>query len=496
MTPKTCSLRILPSGVIVAKTTDELKREILADEVMGLAARFFSVRDTSADSQDIARDPDPKRRQRAYSLTRDAIEGPGGAEYVQALDGDSLRRPSRPASVDQQRFLNEAVRLQSLGVIALDAKLGDVFESDENICRFFDRVRSVVHDPKLSMAKRKQIVDSAPSIYVFTELLKQTAVLIEEELTELWARRIFPINNLNTWLPQWSYKRYGRRGMMPQYVDMEFTPSAANQQSERVHPVVRPIVFFDNGASWNLLELERHAEAVANGATKIALDRDRIDTARRMMLMKENLLAFFGDPEVDIHGLFSPEADTGIERITSLGTFPTGDTETDRTTLTNTVKQIIANTENALQPNTVMLSTLTWLYINDKRYGSVAADSNQTVAEAALATLNKLGVSEFLWVPEVGYSATQKTRLQAHGIASAEAGRLAGGLNEKQTMVVCRRDPAVMELIVGKDLVLYPARETVQNRVEVRMLQGSGGMTFYRPEGVKIVEDIGPDTVT
>jgi hypothetical protein len=39
---------------------------------------------------------------------------------------------------------------------------------------------------------------------------------------------------------------------------------------------------------------------------------------------------------------------------------------------------------------------------------------------------------------------------------------------------------------------MYPARETVNDRVEARMLQGGGGMVFYRPEAIKITTNVGP----
>jgi len=141
----------------------------------------------------------------------------------------------------------------------------------------------------------------------------------------------------------------------------------------------------------------------------------------------------------------------------------------------------------------LMLSTNTWLYVNDTRYGDVSADSNQTVLEAAMATLEKLGIEDVIWVPEVGYRAAQEARLQDHGVPAAEATRLAGGVGDgNQDMVVMRRDPTVAELVVAKDRVMYPARETVNDRVEARMLQGTGAMVFYKPEAIRIVTDVGP----
>jgi hypothetical protein len=160
--------------------------------------------------------------------------------------------------------------------------------------------------------------------------------------------------------------------------------------------------------------------------------------------------------------------------------------------LTRQVKQIFVDTEAVLRPNTIMLSTRTWAYVVDKRYGSVANDSNETVLQAAEATLKNFGITDILLVPEVGWTQKEEDRLRAHGIAEDEAERLAGGLDEKQCMVIMKRDADVLEMVEAKARILYPARETVNDRVEARMLQGGGGLAVYKPEGVKIVTDCGP----
>jgi len=502
--PKICELSINPTTKEFAtRTTDDAKKEVFSTTVIDLTKRFFGVRDDSGENKDAreffaGQSHEDDRVMRNFSIVRDSMQAPATAEYVQHID-TSFRGPTSPAIVDRFRFQQEAANLKLLGIRDEKGREFDPpdFSSDESILHYFGRVNDAIHaHAKKRSGQVRQVLDAAPSIYVFTELLKHVPVLVEEEFTELWARRVFPIRNLNTWLPQWSFKRYGRRGTMSQYVEAGRAPSNINQQSERVAPVVRNLVFYDNGCFWDLIELERHAEAVANGAANISLDRDRIDTMVRMMLEMENLITWFGDPEVGILGMFSPQADTGVERIPAAGLFGAGTTEADRTLLTNPAKQIVVNTEKGLTPNTMMLSTLTWAYVVDKRYGTPDNPSDQTVAQAALATLSEFGITSFLWVPEVGYRAVERDRLnQEHSIPLAEATRLAGGLDAQQTMVVGRRDPAVAEMIVGKERIMYPARETVHGRVEVRALQASGGIEFYKPAGYKIVTNCGPDTI-
>ena len=492
--PKFCELTVR-NGQFIYRSMDDAKAEILADTTVGLAKRFFAVRDDAGENTD-ARDFFRPRGEKArnFHLVRDAMQGPGSAEYVQHLDGGITGSVS-PANHDSFRFQREANNLLQLGVIkATDALSMSDWDSHQALANFFGKVNDVVH-AAARKGQARLVLDAAPSIYVFSELLKHVPVLVEEELTQLWARRIFPIRNLNTWMPQWSYKRYGRRGQFPQNVDSEFVPSSIPQQSERIKPVLRSLVYYDNGCFWDMIELERHAEAVANGAANISLDRDRIDTAIRMMLWKENLLTWFGSPEDNILGMFSDQADTQVERIPAAGLFGGGTTEQDRALLTNPAKQIIAKTEQALQPNIMMLSTLTWLYVNDKRYGDLGSDSNQTIAQAALATLEQFGITSFLWVPEVGFRAAERDRLLLHGVPTAEANRLAGGLDQEQTIVCGRRDPKTAEMIVAKERIMYPAQSTIHGRTEVRMLQGSGGMEFYQPAAWNIITNVGPNTL-
>ena len=97
-------------------------------------------------------------------------------------------------------------------------------------------------------------------------------------------------------------------------------------------------------------------------------------------------------------------------------------------------------------------------------------------------------------MPEVGYSATQQARLEDHGLSAAQAELYAGGDGDGlQSMVVCKRDATVLEMVVAKDRIMYPTQETHNDRVETRMLQGDGGLAIYKPEGVKIVTDVGPN---
>lgn len=453
-------------------------------------SRWFAFRDGSDQSPDVINDP--RRRRARFSLTRDMLEGPSAQLTSIDLRTGTPVRSLGTVGHDRYRFANEADKLRMLRIVD-ERDLPD-WTSDESVFAFMCKVYDMAMEEAKSYSKTgaNRVIDNAPGIYLFTELLKRSEKLIEEDFTELYARTVFPIYDLNTWLPNWVYERIDDRAALPQTVDLEYLPSNAPRGQENRAQETRPLIYWHHAASWSNLELLRYAEAVANGAPRIQLDQRRINAAIRMMNWFENSLAFAGNTQLNIQGLFSPAAQTGIERVPAGGGFGSGTTEDDRQLLTREAKLIIENTEKRLAPNTIMLSTASWLYVTDQRYGDVQNPNNAPVIDVAEETLRRLGVTEVMWIPEVGFRQPEQARLEALGIPTAEAQRLAGGISGNQEMITLRRDPEVLEMVVAKTRVMYPARETVNDRVEARMLQGGGGMVFYKPEAIKITTDVGP----
>jgi hypothetical protein len=455
-------------------------------------ARWYAWRDGSHESLDIINDSRHERRGKKFSITRDMMEGPSQVVTNFDLRNGFNSRTSSTVGHDRYRFAMEADKLRVMRIID-ERELPD-WTSDESIFAFMCKVYDKAMEEAKSFSRTgvNRVIDNAPGLYLFTELLKRSEKLIEEDFTEVYARTIFPILSLNTWLPQWMYERIDDRAMFPQTVDIEYLPSNAPRGQENRAAVPRPLVYWHTAASWSNLELLRYAEAVANGAPNIQLDTRRMNAAIRMMNWFEDILAFFGSTQLNLQGLLSPSAVTGIEHVPSGGGFGSGSTEVDRELLTREAKLIIRNSGKVLAANTILLGDESWLYVTDKRYGDVSNPNPETVLEAAEHTLRRLGVTEVMWVPEVGWRLAEQTRLEAHGVPSTEAERLAGGISGEQVMVTMRRDPDVAELVVAKDRVMYPARETVNDRVEARMLQGGGAMAFYKPEGIKITTNVGP----
>ena len=481
---KVLEIRRGRDGRIQHYTAQDFYDEVMRDKQNIAINKFWYITDDW--QHDSMRDPNVKRRGKRYSISRDSLEGPrqaGGAVGFPAFDAN--------------RFRDEADKLISRGIIRRHVD----WQDDDSIAAFFKAVADAVANA--TPVQAQDIASAGPSIFLFTELMKRTEKVVEEELTQMWARRIFPIRMLNTWLPTWNYTREaGQTSHLPQYVGFDEVPSNIGRHRERRVPVTKRLLYWDDGASWTQHELMVMAEAVANGASNYQFDVKRSDQARRNLLYKENLIAFFGDTEVELLGLMSASAATGIEHIPAVAQFGDGDAELDRQLLVNTAMEIVDQTDEILAPNMIALSNRAFLHCISRRYGSVDNPSDQTVAEAALATLQEIGITTLTRVPELGPRTAERDKLISKGVNAAEAARLSGGIfdtdEEAQVdvMAVMRRDPEVLELIVAKDITPYPGVETLRGKTEVRMAMGGGGMEFYKPEGIKLVTNtVGENTL-
>jgi hypothetical protein len=465
-------------------TVQHFYDEVMADKRNIAINKFWHVTDDW--QSDAIRDPNVKRRSKRYSISRDTLEGPrmaGGQHGFPAFDAN--------------RFRDEADKIIARGYVKRHVDWHD----DDSIALFFKSVQDAIANATPQQAQ--DIASAGSSIFLFTELMKRTEKIVEEDLTEMWARRIFPIRMLNTWLPTWNYTREAQQStQLPQYVGYDEVPSNIPRHGERRVPVTKRLLYWDEGAAWTQHELWVMAEAVANGAASYQFDVKRTNSARRNLLYKDNLIAFFGDPEVELLGLLSPSADTGIEHIPAVAQFGDGDAELDRQLLVNTAMDIIDTTDEVLAPNMIALSNKAFLHCISRRYGSVDNPSDQTVAGAALETLKDIGISTLTRIPELGPRTAERDRLISRGVNATEAARLSGGIYDDDeaaqvdVMAVMRRDPEVAELIVAKDITLYPAAETIRGKTEIRMVMGGGGMEFYKPEGIKLViNTVGENTL-
>ncbi len=393
---------------------------------------------------------------------------------------------------------DECDRLERRGILEknYDVRTHDGFYD------IINKLGQVRLDPKWS----RDAQERAPNLYMFQETIRMTEKLVEEDFTSLSARQLFPAMNLGTWMNTWQYRRQQESDHgFPEFIDIVDVPSTTNsgQQVNR-QPETRNLAFFQRSAHWTEGELLRYAEAVANNRMPAySIQANRLALARKSMLHWENLLVFFGQPNHGVYGILGDEANTRIPRTTAPFQFGSGSNpaEAARRLLVDFVADIKIRTEDVLQPDFVGLPTLAYNFITTRLFNTTSADTDRSIYEVAAKQLAAMGVT-IGEVPELGFRQVELDRLltKGSGLDEAEARRLAGGIPDPANagesldiMLVMRRDPNIGEMIIGRDLTPWPEQSTIRGRHEVRFVMSSGGWETYKPEGIRLVTDIGPD---
>jgi hypothetical protein len=431
-----------------------------------------------------------------------------GIHFARDMMGGGTNVARQKPGLNTQRLMFEFGVLKNMGIFSPstmfnvhdDATVGVVAdELEKAICDVPNimHLRGAARDQAIEIHVR-QFADAAPNLFTFLELIKQSERVIEQRFTQLYARGLFPVANLNTWLETWMFRRRGDTDAQPaQPIDLSGTNKRSSRNNgEQTVPVARPLRAYSEGASWNQMELWRMAEAVANGMPTWNIVDSRTKKAIRSLMLAENNLAFFGDPAAianGIVGLLSPQAQTGIVHTNASTKFGAGSPETDRVTLIEATSSILLQTEREYQPDTLAVGTATWLYITETRYGSLANPSDKLVIDVAMDTLRMRGVNEISWIPELGYRPDVKAKYVAQGLDATESERLAGGIATKHAMATFRKDADVVELVVGKDVIPYPSQSEVLGETEARYALSSGGLAIYQPAAMRITTDVGPD---
>lgn len=468
-------LRATDKGIEVVTVGDMKKRlQEGARDALCYSVRHEYWAGATSDGVPIVAD-----KQVAFDLVRDMTEP------LQARGGVHL-------------VLDEIDRLQRLGIgVGLNIYDHGAFTA------ILDQVGdAVTGEPGVvpsaaDMVRARQVFDAAPRLFLWQEAMKMTNRVIEESFTQLSARTFLPTVNHNTWFTTYAYERDQDLDLgFAQYVNVAALPSSSSRQSENREPVLRNLVFFDADASWTQMELWQYAEAMANGATRKALNTSRIARARRKLAHWENVLMYFGDDQVNIKGLLS--AGTEIPRVAAANKLGAAGTtaEDDRRLIVDHVANRINQTAEIFKPNVVALGLKSWLWINKQIFGTLASGNNgDTVAMTVLKAIQPMGISSLSLVPEFGYRQAEADRMEQKGMSTAEAERIAGGIDKTDVMVVMKRDPKIGEAVIGKDVTMLPEELTIRGRTEMRWVQSCGGYEAYEPEGHQIVTDIGPDTL-
>ena len=477
-------------GAAIAVTANQLAAQAIENFHAGLGG-FIAARDAE----------DAMLPGRSYD---DAVLG---MTFARDVAGSGLNVSTQKPGLRARVFMEEFGILRNSGYFGEDVIFN--VHDDDSVRNVMKRLESVIMNPtgcvglkgqarKIAIQQHIQnVADAAPNLFLFAELIKQSEVIITQQFTQLYARTLFPVLNLSTWLETWMYRRRSRGATRPaQSVDLSASAKRASRNnSEQTVPVARPLRFYQAGAAWNQMEIWRLAEAVANGMPTWNIVAERTEDAIASLMLSEDNLAFFGDPAAisnGIVGLLSPSAQTGITHTPAVTAFGAGDPETDRQLLIQASSSIVLQTEKIYSPNTLAVGTATWLYLTETRYGDLSNPSDRLVIDVAMDTLTKRGINEISWIPALGFRPDLRDQYLAQGLDATESQRLAGGIAGLHCMATFRKDPKVIELVVGKDVTPYPTQAEVLGETEVRYVIGAGGLAIYQPAACRITTAVGP----
>jgi hypothetical protein len=349
----------------------------------------------------------------------------------------------------------------------------------------------------LGRSKRApKFLDTAPMLFTAQETVKHTNKIVEQDTRALTARSVFKMRNLNTWQLSWSHNRRSRHSAgLSEWADAGAYNPELPGTTQRRQQVVMPLAFHRARAFWDLVELARAAEARANGAPDFQLDRVPVEEGRQMCLRRENVVTYFGDVKRGLVGWLSAQALTGIERVPSPLKFGEGTPEDDRRLLVDFVADRINKTIGVYKPDSVGLGTKAWLHVTKTIYLDATANSGRSVAAVAMEQLAAMGVTQLRWIPELAYQEQERDALIEAGVDATLAAIYAGGIGGEDVMSIWKDDADCLEMIVGRDLAMFPNRIEIEAAVVQSMLMSSGGVAVYQPRACTHVTNVGPDSL-
>lgn len=301
-----------------------------------------------------------------------------------------------------------------------------------------------------------QRLDAAANVFFERELVHMIPQIFMTEYAKINARSIFPVYFAND--PGAETITYRQT---TEYGDAEITHDYANDapladvESAEFDTKVRSI---RSAAQWSIQEIRAAAKAGRAGM----LDRAKAESARDAMLRKENEIAFLGDEDFGLVGLFSDETITGIPRDSAADTIANNTADENLALLHDTANDIPADTEDIEAPDTLLLPGRQYDRIAVQRIGP---DTGDTV------------LAQFLRTSPHIRNVVRVRELRGIGTGGVDA------------MVLFKRDITKLRMNVALDLEQFaPERRGMVVKVEYHMRVG--GLTVHRPQSIRIVEGV------
>jgi hypothetical protein len=298
-------------------------------------------------------------------------------------------------------------------------------------------------------------LDAAENAFLDRQLRHMIPRVFVREYARINARSIFPVYFANDpGAETVSYEEiteYGEAEIVRDYADdAPLAEVKSTEEPSRVRSIRA-------GAQWTIQEVRAAAKAGSD------LNVRKTNAARDAMLRKENRIAFLGDADFGLRGLFSAETLTNIPRDTAAATFAAGTAAANLGELHDLANAVPANTEDIEFPDTMLLPPSQYDRISVQKLGSEG--DAPTVFNDFIATN-----------PHI------RTIIRVRELAGV-------GTGGTDVAVAYKRDIDKLRLVVALDLEQFPPeRRNMVVRVEYHMR--TGGLIVHKPLSIRILEGI------
>ncbi len=294
-------------------------------------------------------------------------------------------------------------------------------------------------------------LDAATNIFFERELKHIIPQLFAVEFAEINARTIFPVYFANDPGAEFiTYEQSTEYGEAEIVADYAQDAPTVNVGLKDYDTRVRSIRI---AAEWNIQEIRAAARH------NRPLERWKADAARNGMMRRENRIAFFGDTDFGLKGLFT---DADVPRDNAGGVFSSLTADQQVRELHDHANAIPAGTEDIEKPDTMLIPPTQYDLLATTMIGD---NQDRSVLRSFLDNN-----------PHI------RTVVRVRELAGA-------GTGGADVVVAFRRDISKLRMNVALDLEQFPPeRRGMAIKVEYHMRVG--GLTIHRPRSIRILEGV------
>lgn len=334
----------------------------------------------------------------------------------------------------------------------------------------------------LNTVSRLAALDGLSAIFLQSELTVQLPDLVRVEQQKPSARDILAMRFLNApGAVDYEFNKFERKGKAEHTADFRGKVPTASLTRD---PIRRPLRWSRSGMSYTWLELQQWSQAKKNGMPLPDFVKEYAEAAREALLELENLDLFFGNTNLDIHGLLSAENYASAFPTAISNFVNAASPEAAVQLLLTGAKRIFAT--RRFVADVIMLGTRDYMYITTATYlDSNGTSAGKSIADITLERGKPLGLKAIVHVPELAYDTEMQDYLESLGYKNGDEEKYAGGIATKDVMVTMARDPNVSRGICGQDIMQFPPDQTA-TETTVQLAMSTGGYEVRHPDAIDV----------